>query len=66
MAYRSIANNNLMKKDLRSFYKQTIVPSLINDFGYKNVEQVPKVIAVSINRGFGEAAKKIQKSLILV
>lgn len=57
MAYRSIANNNLMKKDLRSFYKQTIVPSLINDFGYKNVEQVPKVIAVSINRGFGEAAK---------
>ena len=46
-----------MKKDLRSFYKQTIVPSLINDFGYKNVEQVPKVIAVSINRGFGEAAK---------
>ena len=57
MAYRSIANNNLMKKDLRSFYKQTIVPSLINDFGYKNVEQVPKIIAVSINRGFGEAAK---------
>jgi len=57
LAYRSIANNNLMKKDLRSFYKQTIVPSLINDFGYKNVEQVPKVIAVSINRGFGEAAK---------
>ena len=57
MSYISIANNNLMKKDLRSFYKQTIVPSLINDFGYKNVEQVPKVIAVSINRGFGEAAK---------
>ena len=34
MSYISIANNNLMKKDLRSFYKQTIVPSLINDFGY--------------------------------
>ena len=63
MAYRSIANNNLMKKDLRSFYKQTIVPSLINDFGYKNVEQVPKVIAVSINRGFGEAAKNSKARL---
>jgi large subunit ribosomal protein L5 len=62
LAYRSIANNNLMKKDLRSFYKQTIVPSLINDFGYKNVEQVPKVIAVSINRGFGEAAKKFKRA----
>ena len=29
-----------MKKDLKSFYKQTIVPSLIADFGYKNIEQV--------------------------
>jgi large subunit ribosomal protein L5 len=46
-----------MKKDLKSFYKQTIVPSLINDFGYKNIEQVPKITSVSINRGFGEAAK---------
>jgi len=46
-----------MKKDLKSFYKQTIVPSLINDFGYKNIEQVPKIKAISINRGFGEAAK---------
>ena len=27
-----------MKKDLKKFYKQTIVPSLINDFGYKNIE----------------------------
>merc|ERR1712160_79570 len=43
--------------DLKSFYKQTIVPSLITDFGYKNIEQVPKIITVSINRGFGEAAK---------
>ena len=25
-----------MKKDLKRFYKQTIVPSLIADFGYKN------------------------------
>jgi large subunit ribosomal protein L5 len=49
-----------MKKDLKSFYKQTIVPSLIKDFGYKNVEQVPKILTVSINRGFGEAAKKFK------
>ena len=46
-----------MKKDLKSFYKQTIVPSLIADFGYKNIEQVSKIVTVSINRGFGEAAK---------
>jgi large subunit ribosomal protein L5 len=46
-----------MKKDLKSFYKQKIVPSLINQFGYKNIEQVPKIKAISVNRGFGEAAK---------
>lgn len=45
-----------MKKDLKSFYKQTIVPALIKDFNYKNIEQVPKITAISINRGFGEAA----------
>jgi len=50
----------LMKKDLKSFYKQTIVPSLIADFGYKNIEQVPKIVTVSINRGLGEAAKKFK------
>ena len=46
-----------MKKDLKNFYKQKIVPSLISEFGYKNVEQVPKITSISINRGFGEAAK---------
>lgn len=46
-----------MRKDLKSFYKTTIVPSLINEFGYKNIEQVPKITSISINRGFGEAAK---------
>jgi large subunit ribosomal protein L5 len=46
-----------MKKDLKSFYKQTIVPSLINDFGYKNIEQVPKLVKISVNRGVGEASK---------
>ena len=46
-----------MKKDLKSFYKQTIVPSLISDFGYKNIEQVPKIVTVSINRGLGKKFK---------
>jgi large subunit ribosomal protein L5 len=50
-----------MKKDLKSFYKQTIVPALIKDFNYKNIEQVPKITAISINRGFGEAAKNLKE-----
>jgi large subunit ribosomal protein L5 len=30
---------------------------MINEFGYKNIEQVPKVIKISVNRGLGEASK---------
>ena len=50
-----------MKKDLKSFYKQTIVPSLIADFGYKNIEQVPKIVKISVNRGIGEASKNAKE-----
>ena len=46
-----------MHKDLKALYKEKLVPSLINDFGYQNVEQVPKLVKISINRGLGEAAK---------
>ena len=46
-----------MKLDLKSLYKQKIVPSLIEEFGYKNIEQVPKLVKISVNRGIGEAAK---------
>jgi len=46
-----------MKLDLKSLYKQKIIPSLIEEFGYKNIEQVPKLVKISVNRGVGEAAK---------
>ena len=46
-----------MKLDLKRLYKQKIVPSMIEEFGYKNLEQVPKLVKISINRGFGEASK---------
>jgi large subunit ribosomal protein L5 len=46
-----------MKVDLKNLYKQKIVPSLIDEFGYKNIEQVPKLIKISVNRGVGEATK---------
>jgi large subunit ribosomal protein L5 len=46
-----------MKLDLKSLYKQKIIPSLIEEFGYKNIEQVPKIVKISVNRGVGEAAK---------
>jgi large subunit ribosomal protein L5 len=46
-----------MKKDLKTLYRQEIVPSLVQNFGYKNIEQVPKVVKISVNRGIGEASK---------
>lgn len=49
-----------MKLDLKRLYKQKIVPSMIEEFGYKNIEQVPKLVKISINRGFGEASKKLK------
>lgn len=30
---------------------------MIEEFGYKNIEQVPKIVKISVNRGIGEAAK---------
>ena len=46
-----------MKLDLKGLYKQKIVPSLIEEFGYKNIELVPKLVKISVNRGVGQALK---------
>ena len=46
-----------MKKDLKTLYRKEIIPSLIKNFGYSNIEQVPKVVKISVNRGLGEASK---------
>ena len=46
-----------MKKNLKTLYRKEIVPSLIQNFGYSNIEQVPKIVKISVNRGLGEASK---------
>lgn len=40
---------------LRKRYDEVIVPKLQKEFGYKNVNQIPKVEKVVINIGLGEA-----------
>ena len=40
---------------LRKRYDGTIVPKLQSEFGYKNVNQIPKIEKVVINIGLGEA-----------
>ena len=46
-----------MSPKLRSDYTEKIVPSLMEQFNYKNVHEVPKITKIVINRGLGEASK---------
>jgi large subunit ribosomal protein L5 len=51
---------------LKTLYNETIVPQMTEQFQYKNIHQVPKVIKITINRGMGEAAtnaKSLEASL---
>ena len=40
---------------LQTYYRQTVVPQLIEQFNYNNRMQVPKLIQITINMGVGEA-----------
>ncbi len=42
---------------LKTKYKDDIVPSLMKEFSYSNVMQVPKLVKISLNKGVGEAAQ---------
>lgn len=46
---------------LQNFYKETVVPQLMEEFSYTNPMEVPRVTKVTLNMGVGEAAtdKKI-------
>ncbi|MDJ0510670.1 MAG: 50S ribosomal protein L5 [Crocosphaera sp.] len=51
---------------LKTFYQETIVPKLKEEFSYSNIHQVPKVVKVTVNRGLGEAsqnAKALESSI---
>ncbi|MEI7969440.1 MAG: 50S ribosomal protein L5 [Betaproteobacteria bacterium] len=51
---------------LQEFYRQTIVPQLITQFGYKSVMQVPRIEKIVLNMGVGEAVadKKVMESAV--
>jgi large subunit ribosomal protein L5 len=40
---------------LQSYYKETVVPQLVKQFGYKSVMEVPQIIKITLNMGVGEA-----------
>jgi large subunit ribosomal protein L5 len=49
------ATTGLSEPRLRKEYKETIAPKLQEEFGYKNVNQIPRVEKIVVNVGLGEA-----------
>ena len=51
---------------LQDYYKETIVPELIKQFGYASIMEVPRVEEITINMGVGEAVadKKVIENAV--
>jgi len=51
---------------LKDFYKDTVVKSLIEQFGYKSVMEVPRIEKITLNMGVGEAVadKKVMEHAV--
>ncbi len=48
---------------VKALYDQTVIPAMIKKFNYKNVNQVPKLVKITINSGLGDVkdnSKSIQ------
>lgn len=46
-----------MNYSLQDIYKEKICPNLIQEFQYKNVHEIPKLVKITLNQGLGEAAQ---------
>ena len=50
---------------VKTRYKEEVVPYLVKKFGYKNVNEVPKLVKITINSGLGDVkdnAKSVQQA----
>ena len=48
---------------IKALYDQTVIPAMIKKFNYSNVNQVPKLVKITINSGLGDVkdnSKSIQ------
>lgn len=41
-------------------YRKQIVPALIKEFGYKNINQVPSLKKITVNMGLGDAVQDVK------
>ena len=51
---------------LQEFYKETVVPKLMQEFGYKSIMEVPRIEKIILNMGVGEAVgdKKVMEHAV--
>jgi large subunit ribosomal protein L5 len=51
---------------LQQYYRETVAPKLLEQFGYRNVMEVPKITKITLNMGVGEAVadKKIMEHAV--
>jgi len=52
MSYKEIGMNRLQEK-----YQKEVIPALMKEYEYKNVNQVPKLQKLVVNMGVGEATQ---------
>ena len=51
---------------IKALYNETVIPAMIKKFGYKNVNQVPKLVKITINSGLGDVkdnSKSVQTAV---
>ena len=55
-----------MVEKFKKLYKESVIPYLNENFEYKNIQEIPKIKKIQINRGLGIAAQntKILKKSI--
>ena len=46
-----------MTETLRNYYKEKVIPMLLEQFKYQNIHEVPKILKITINRGLGRLQK---------
>lgn len=41
----------------KKLYKEKIVPAMMEEFGYKSIMQVPKLLKIVVSQGLGDAVQ---------
>ncbi len=60
---KEAATDKVYTSRVKEAYEKKVVPALIEKFGYKNVNEVPKLVKIIINTGLGDIkdnAKSVQ------